>query len=160
MPIEASSGSGDAERTTLTPATIARAARNAPTVVLYPRTKAMAMPGSTPWASASPRKLIPRSTTQVPTSDVHSAVSSTAHNVVRMNSLSVNGATHHAHGSVKKFTSVPDGGRSGRPPVHIRSWAAYGPESASSAAQIDSCSHSSGANASAMAVASKRISSA
>ena len=67
----------------------------------------MAIPGSTPWASASPRKLIPRSTTQVPTSDVHSAVSSTAHSVVRMNSLSVNGATHHAHGSVRNVTETP-----------------------------------------------------
>ncbi len=32
--MEASSGSGDAERTTLTPATIASAASNAPIVVL------------------------------------------------------------------------------------------------------------------------------
>ena len=62
--------------------------------------------GEHPWASASPRKLMPRSTTHVPTSDVQSAVRSTAHNVVRMNSLSVNGVTHHDHGSVRKFTSA------------------------------------------------------
>ena len=50
---------------------------------------------------------MPRSTTHVPTSDVHRAVSSTAHKVVRMNSLSVNGATHHAHGSVRKSVTRP-----------------------------------------------------
>ena len=33
---------------------------------------------------------------------------STAHNVVRMNSLSVNGVTHHDHGSVRNRTGALD----------------------------------------------------
>ena len=89
------------------PATIASAATKAPSVVLPPRTNAIATPGSTPCASASPRKLIPRSTTHVPTSDVHTAVSSTAHSALRIASMSTNGSTHHAQGWVMKLTGAP-----------------------------------------------------
>ena len=62
---------------------------------------ATAMPGSTPWASASPRKLIPRNTTQVPTSDVVMTVRMPASSASRMNWLSANGVIHHPHGSVR-----------------------------------------------------------
>ena len=41
-----------------------------------PHTSAAAAPGITPWASASPRKVRPRSTTQVPTSDDATTTSS------------------------------------------------------------------------------------
>ena len=57
------------------PHTIAIAAMKAPMVVSTPRMNASAIPGSTPWASASPRKLMPRSTTQVPTTEVVSTTS-------------------------------------------------------------------------------------
>src|SRR5699024_5005747 len=78
---------------------------NAPTVVLPPSTNAMAMPGRTPWARASPRKLIPRRTTQVPTSDVHSAVRATTGAAAWTLSLWRNGSTHHDHGSVTNRTA-------------------------------------------------------
>ncbi len=74
-----------------TPITIASAASSAPTVVLPPITNAIAMPGSTPWASASPRKLSPRSTTHVPITLVQHTLSSAAHSASRRNGLSVNG---------------------------------------------------------------------
>ena len=44
------------------------------------------MPGMTPWASASPRKLRPRSTTQVPTTDDASTASIPASSARCMNS--------------------------------------------------------------------------
>ena len=59
-PIDVSSGSGEWRRITLMPSTIAPAATNAPIEVSTPMMNATAMPGRTPWASASPRKLIPR----------------------------------------------------------------------------------------------------
>ena len=43
-----------------------------------PHSSAAAAPGITPWASASPRKVRPRSTTHVPTSDDATTASSPA----------------------------------------------------------------------------------
>jgi len=56
--------------TTVMLALITNAATNAPTIGLNPHSTANAIPGITPCANASPRKLSPRSTTQVPTSEV------------------------------------------------------------------------------------------
>ena len=94
------------------PSTIAPAATNAPIEVSTPMMKATAMPGSTPWASASPRKLIPRNTTHVPTSDVVMTVRMPARSASRMNWLSANGAIHHPHGSVRNSITVPASGPS------------------------------------------------
>src|SRR5688572_396257 len=103
-PIEASSGNGEAARMSWTPNTIASAASSAPTVVLPPVTNAIAIPGSTPWVSASPRKLSPRSTTHVPITLVQHTLSSAAHSASRRNGLSANGVTHQSTGSTNQFT--------------------------------------------------------
>ena len=64
--------------TRFTPATITAAPASAPTTVDQPRRNASAMPGSTPWASASPMKDSPRITTQVPMTAVVTAAASPA----------------------------------------------------------------------------------
>src|SRR5215207_3897082 len=107
IPIDASSGSGECERTTLIPPTIAAAAISAPTVVLCPSRNAMAIPGRTPCASASPRNVRPRSTTHVPTIEVVMAVRRPPHSARCMNGLSANGVIHHPHGSVSTRIGAP-----------------------------------------------------
>ena len=69
-------GSGEYRRSVLMPLTMTSAATRAPRVGLPPMIRATAMPGRTPWARASPRKLSPRSTTHVPMIDVDSTASS------------------------------------------------------------------------------------
>ena len=49
---------------------------------------------------------MPRSTTHVPTSEVHTTVSSTAARALRIPSLSVNGSIHHVQGSVRNSTDA------------------------------------------------------
>ncbi len=105
-PMDVSSGSGECLRMSEIPATIAPAATIAPIEVSTPMMNAMAMPGSTPCASASPRKLIPRSTTHVPTSDVVTTVRRPASSASRISWESTNGAIHHPHGSLRNSTSV------------------------------------------------------
>src|SRR5659263_620572 len=51
------------------PATMTTAATAAPRYGEKSKTTAAAMPGSTPWTNASPKKLIPRRTSQTPTTD-------------------------------------------------------------------------------------------
>ena len=88
------------------PPTISSAAPSAPMVVLKPMRYASAMPGSTPWAKASPRNVMPRSTTQVPTTEVVSTASNAAHSALRMKVLSTKGSIHQATGSVRNSTSL------------------------------------------------------
>ena len=85
-PTPVSSPSRDRRLTRLTPATIRAALTSAPTVTLNPHSTARAMPGITPWARASPRKLRPRSTTQVPTTDDATTASIPASSARCMNS--------------------------------------------------------------------------
>src|SRR5659263_442237 len=51
------------------PATMTTAATAAPRYGEKSKTTAAAIPGSTPWTNASPKKLIPRRTSQTPTTD-------------------------------------------------------------------------------------------
>lgn len=74
MPV--SSGRRARRWTTSMPATITAALTRAPTVTSMPHTKASAMPGSTPWARASPMNDMPRTTTHVPITEVVTAASS------------------------------------------------------------------------------------
>ncbi len=72
-PMPTSSLRRDRRWTRLIPATMTAADTAAPTVRSKPRTTPRAMPGRTPWARASPMKVRPRSTTQVPTRAVMTA---------------------------------------------------------------------------------------
>ena len=66
-PIAVSSLSRVCRLTISIPATITAAATAAPSAGLTSSTTAAAMPGTTPCTKASPKKLMPRSTNQVPT---------------------------------------------------------------------------------------------
>ena len=77
-PMDVSSRNGEWARIKLRLIAISAAAPNAPTVVSTPRMNATAIPGSTPWARASPMKLMPRNTIQVPTIEVVSTTSKLA----------------------------------------------------------------------------------
>src|SRR5262245_48717790 len=73
------------------------------------------MPGRTPWASASPTKLMPRMTTQVPTGAAMATTSSPATSARCMNS--------NPNGSVSHVIAVLSCGvrrRAGRPPLRSR----------------------------------------
>jgi len=66
-PIAVSSPRRVCRLTTSMPATMTAAATAAPIAGLTSSTTAAAIPGTTPWTNASPKKLIPRSTSHVPT---------------------------------------------------------------------------------------------
>ncbi len=57
------------------------------------------MPGMTPWAIASPMNAIPRSTTQVPTSEVVTTVSRLASSARCMNAFVANGSINQSTSS-------------------------------------------------------------
>ena len=75
-PMPVSSGRLVVRWTRLMPPTITTALTIAPSVRSKPQMAASAMPGSTPWASASPKNARPRTTTHVPISAVVVAASS------------------------------------------------------------------------------------
>ena len=77
---------------------ITAALANAPMVGLTPMIVATASPGSTPCASASPTKVMPRSTTQVPTTPQASAASEPAARARCMVIDSKNGSTTQCTG--------------------------------------------------------------
>ncbi len=75
----------DCRLTRLITATITSAATKAPMLGSTPIRTATAMPGRTPWASASPTKVMPRITTQVPMVEVMATASSPATSARCMN---------------------------------------------------------------------------
>ena len=77
---------------TETPPIITAVPAAAPMVTGKPTSKAMAIPGNTPWASASATNANPRSTTNVPTTAHASATSTPAVSARARNALSTKGA--------------------------------------------------------------------
>ena len=116
-PIAASWFSRARRPTSEIPPTITAALANAPMVGLNPTIVAMARPGSTPWASASPMKVIPRSTTHVPTSPQAMAARVPASRARCMVTESRNGSITHPDGdsanSSVEFNSAVDTGAAG-----------------------------------------------
>ena len=98
-PTPVSSPRRDRRFTRLIPPTMIAAVMRAPTVRLNPHSTARAIPGITPWASASPRKLRPRSTTHVPTTDEASTASIPASRARCMNSA-WNGSSSQDMGAI------------------------------------------------------------
>ena len=78
--------------TRLTPPIITTAPTAAPTMPETPKRRAVAIPGKTPWARASPTKARPRSTTNVPAIAHDKATKIPPINAKRRNSLLRNGS--------------------------------------------------------------------
>ena len=97
-PIDVSSVRFVRRPTTVMPSTMTAALMSAPTVRLKPITVAMARPGTTPWAKASPRNVIPRRTTHVPTRPQAIAANVPAQRPRCIVTESRNGATTHSIG--------------------------------------------------------------
>ena len=106
-PMDVSSDSGEMRGRNEMALTMMIAAASAPRLVSKPTMKAIAMPGSTPCTSASPRKFMLRSTTHVPTSEVVSTASSPASERLGHEWLEMNGSIHQPTGSVRNVMSSP-----------------------------------------------------